>query len=191
MGRISKWGIFGQVAFASINTFPISADQAGMAPIKVSLRYDSFRQTLVTKSVQHFVSKEINFQENILSFSKMISFVMVVMMISELLNLIIRFFSLIRIKFSRTINRDRCMITSQRSCSNYDLCTRQVHSNGIEYLVLWLWEETHDLEVVGSNPRTVFFTYFFCKNCDACLKRKNEKEAGDGPLKNKGTLIKM
>ena len=53
-------------------------------------------------------------------------------------------------------------------------------------LVWWLWEETHILKVVGSNPAPytgwTFFTY--CKNCNVCLKRPkiNEKEAGVGPF---------
>ena len=50
---------------------------------------------------------------------------------------------------------------------------------------------THDREVVGSNPGTVywmvfiFFTLICCKKIiDVCLKRPkiNEKEAGVGPF---------
>ena len=59
-------------------------------------------------------------------------------------------------------------------------------------LVQWLWEMTQDLEVVGSNPGTVywmemtFFALICSKHCiDVRLKRPkiNEKEAGVGPLK--------
>ena len=42
---------------------------------------------------------------------------------------------------------------------------------------------------VGLNPGAIywmditFFTYICCKNCNVCLKRrKNEKEAEDGPF---------
>ena len=64
-------------------------------------------------------------------------------------------------------------------------------------LVQWLWEKTHVLKVVGSNPGAIywmdmtFFTLICCKNCIACLKRPkiNEKEAGDGPLYQKAKQI--
>ena len=43
-------------------------------------------------------------------------------------------------------------------------------------LVYWLWEETHVVKVVGSNPSTAyygtFFTYNCGKNCNVCLKRR-------------------
>ena len=53
-------------------------------------------------------------------------------------------------------------------------------------LVLWLWEETHVLKVMGSNPSTCMeiFAFVCSKNCKVCLKRPKIKiEAGDLPFK--------
>ena len=45
--------------------------------------------------------------------------------------------------------------------------------NRVGALVQWLWDETHVLKVVGSNPNTVYlmniFSHIFVvKNCDVC-----------------------
>ena len=46
-------------------------------------------------------------------------------------------------------------------------------------LFKWLWEETHVLKVVSSNPITIywmqFFTLIFCKICYICLKKTENK----------------
>ena len=51
-------------------------------------------------------------------------------------------------------------------------------------LVQWLWEETHTLKVVGSNPGTVFWMGIFhinlLKKCfRVCLKRPKINEKDD------------
>ena len=51
----------------------------------------------------------------------------------------------------------------------------------------WVW-------FLALNTGWTFFTFIFCKNCKACLKRPkiNQKEAGVGPLKNiKGALVNL
>ena len=48
-------------------------------------------------------------------------------------------------------------------------------------LVEWLWEETHVVKVMGSNPISVFFTYFFWK-LFVWKDENKEKEARNGPL---------
>ena len=41
--------------------------------------------------------------------------------------------------------------------------------------VWWLWEKTHVLKVMGSNPRTIYwmdiFTYICFKKCNVCWER--------------------
>ena len=47
-------------------------------------------------------------------------------------------------------------------------------------LVKWLWEETHIMKVVGSNPSTMYridiFTYICCKYCNVYLQKTENKQ---------------
>ena len=52
----------------------------------------------------------------------------------------------------------------------------------------WLWEDTHVLKVVGSNPSTIYwmdiFSHLFVVEIVLLFEKMkiNEKEAGHGPF---------